>query len=742
MLERWTRTVIRFRLLVLAFWLALAAVGILSAVRLPALLSNSLAVPGTSSEQADTTLAQHFAENPEGTFTVVFRLGGAPAPTAQAEIPALTRRLAAAARALPNAHTTRLRSVAGIVYGDVVTRLDLENAEHYTAILRRALASQAGFGLRSRFPAAYVTGAPALQHDLNPILAADLRKGEMIAVPAALLMLALVFGLRATLLIPLVFAAGTITAALAIVYAIAHRFLMVSYVPNLVELVGLGLAIDYSLLFVHRFREEMDDDGRTVDDAIVRTMATAGRAVSFSGAAVAVGLSAVLIVPVPFMRSMGIAGVVVPVVSIVAAFTLQPALLSLLGRGGLRGGRLTGFGTARGAERTVWAGLARSVIRWRLVVAAGSAIVLVSLATPAGWLQLTPGSLSTIPRSTESALGLTLLRDRAGPGAITPIEVVVDGGAAGRARTPATSAAALRLGRRLLQDPEAFVVAIGSKAPYVDSSGRYARVVIVARHEFGDEATQQLVRRLRRQFIPAARFPAGFTVSIGGAPAQGVDFLARVYGDFPLVILMVLAFAYVVLLRAFRSLILPLIALLLDVISVAATYGLLVLIFQSGVGATALGLDRAPQIEGWIPVFLFATLFGLSMDYQVFLVTRMRESWDEGADNAVAVAHGLVRTGPVVSAAAVIMVVAFSGFMVGRVAGLQEFGAGLALGVLLDATIVRILLMPSLMAMLGRWNWWLPGTVARLAGTRASPLAERDRRGLERSAQTVVISRR
>jgi RND superfamily putative drug exporter len=734
MLERWTRGVIHFRFVVLAGWLALAVTGALSAVRLPDLLSNSLAVPGTSSEQADSTLAQHFAENPEGTFTVVFRLSGTTSPTARRELDALNRRLAVAARALPTAHTTPLRSIAGIVYGDVVTRLDLENAERYTTILRHALASSAGFGPRSLFPAAYVTGAPALQHDLNPILAADLRKGEMIAVPAAVLMLVVVFGLRAAILVPLVFAASTITAALGIVYAIAHRFLMVSYVPNLVELVGLGIAIDYSLLLVHRFREEVGDEAHTVDDAIVCTMATAGRAVFFSGAAVAVGLSAILIVPVPFMRSMGIAGVVVPVVSVVAAFTVQPALLSLLGRGDLRGGLLQGFRTASGAERTVWTRLAHTVIRWRLAVAAGSAIVLVGLATPAGWLQLTPGSISTIPQSTESAFGLTLLRDRVGPGAITPIEVVVDGVAPGKARTRATSTATLRLGRRLLQDPEVFVVAIGSKAPYVDLAGQYTRVVIVARHEFGDEATQQLVWRLRRQFIPGAHFPAGFRISTGGAPAQGVDFLAQVYGDFPLIIVMVLALAYVVLLRAFRSVVLPLIALLLDVISVAATYGLLVVIFQFGVGVSALGLDRAPQIEGWIPIFLFATLFGLSMDYQVFLVTRMREAWDEGADNADCVAYGLVRTGPIVSVAAVIMVVAFSGFMVGRVAGLQEFGTGLALGVLLDATIVRTLLMPSLMAMLGRWNWWLPATIARLVRTTASPLAERERRGAERSA--------
>jgi RND superfamily putative drug exporter len=187
----------------------------------------------------------------------------------------------------------------------------------------------------------------------------------------------------------------------------------------------------------------------------------------------------------------------------------------------------------------------------------------------------------------------------------------------------------------------------------------------------------------------------------------------------------VLALTYVVLLRAFRSLLLPLKAVLLNLLTVLASYGLLVVIFRFGVGADLLGLYRIEQVEGWIPVFLFAMLFGLSMDYEVFLVTRMRESWDEHHDNRRAVVEGLQRTGPIITAAAAIMIAAFSGFVAGRVAGLQEFGAGLALAVLLDATIVRMLLVPSLMAVLGSWNWWLPEPIARLARIKSSAEAER-----------------
>jgi RND superfamily putative drug exporter len=388
----------------------------------------------------------------------------------------------------------------------------------------------------------------------------------------------------------------------------------------------------------------------------------------------------------------------------------------------------------RELQRRLWSRLAALVMRRPIVVLACSAGVLFAAATPALWLELTPGSVVAIPQSIQSARALSMLRDRIGPGVITPIEVVLDAGAADKADAPAISAATLRLAHELLNDPEVFVVAIGSRAPYVDASDRYRQMIIVGRHDFGEEATQLLVHQIHSRFLPGAHFPPGLGVYVGGAPAQGADFLTRVYGTFPWIVLLVLALAYLVLLRAFRSLVLPLMAVALDAVSVAATYGLLVVIFRFGVGADVLGLYRVSQIEGWVPIFLFAMLFGLSMDYEVFFVTRMRESWDAGGDNRRAVSDGLIHTGRVVSAAALIMVGALSGLVAGRVAGLQEIGAGLALGVLIDATIVRGLLMPSLMTLLGRWNWWLPAPIARLAGVKVSPLAGHERRDLQTRA--------
>jgi RND superfamily putative drug exporter len=722
MLERWTRVVIRWRFVVIVLWVALVVVGAFLAGRLPGLLSTSLAVPGTGSEQADAILTQHFGENIEGTFTVVFHVANPSVPT----LHAMDKRFATAARAVPTGHVMALRPVEGILYGNVGTSLDLQQAASYTGALRHALKD-------SGLPTAYVTGAPALQYDIQPILEADLRRGEAIAVLAALVLLSIVLGPSVALLIPLAVAASTTTAALAIIFALAHEFLMVLYVPNLVQLIGLGLAVDYSLLIVHRFRQELVDRERTVDDAIVATMASAGRTVLFSGIAVAIGLSVVLVIPVPFVRSLGFAGLVVPLVSVVAALTLQPSLLSLLGRRGMWRARLSRSGAKRDGERGLWPRLARVVMRRPLVVLVGSFAVLVAAAVPTVWLQLTPGSVVAIPQDIQSARALALLRNRIGPGVITPIEVVLDAGAPGRATAPAISAATLRLAHELLGDPEVFVVAIGSRVPYVDSSDQYRQMIVIGRHDFGQEATQRLVHQIRSRFLPAARFPSALRVYVGGAPAQGADFLTRVYGAFPWIVLLVLALAYLVLLRAFRSLLLPLMAVLLDAISVAAAYGLLVVIFRFGVGADVLGLYRVSQIEGWVPIFMFAMLFGLSMDYEVFFVTRMRESWDNCGDNSRAVTDGLTHTGRVVSAAALVMVGALSGLVAGHVAGLQELGAGLALGVLLDATIVRGLLMPSLMALLGSWNWWLPVPIARLAGVEVSPLAGRERRDLPTS---------
>jgi RND superfamily putative drug exporter len=307
---------------------------------------------------------------------------------------------------------------------------------------------------------------------------------------------------------------------------------------------------------------------------------------------------------------------------------------------------------------------------------------------------------------------------------LTPTQIVVDAGSPGGARRPAVHAAVERLGDRLFHDPEVYVVALGSKKPYISHSGRYARITVIGRHEFGERTSQALVERLRQKLVPRSAFPAATRVYAGGAAPQGVDFLSRSYAFFPWLVLIALVLTYLVLARAFRSLLLPLKAVLLNSLTVAASYGLLVAIFRYGVGTDLLGLHRSEQIEGWIPIFLFATLFGLSMDYEVFLVSRMREAWDSGSNNVDAVALGLQRTGGLITAAALVMAASFGGFVIGSVPGLQQFGLGLVLAVLIDATLVRALLVPAFMSIMGRWNWWLPPRINRVAPTRMEALVD------------------
>ncbi len=710
----------------LAAWLAVLGFGIAAATGLPSLLADTFAVPGSDSARAQSVLQRSFGVRDDGAFTVVFPVAR---PTDKQLQAALQLRLDRAARAVPTAQARRLQSGDHVLYAAIDTTLPLQQAKQWTPALRRALRPLPGAADRTSNAAApaVVTGQPAIQHDLDPVLRHDLRRGEAIALPVAALVLLAVLGLSLAAAVPLLLAAATIGGTLALVWALAHALPMVTYVGNVVELLGIGLAVDYALLVVLRFREELAAEapapasapapGRAaLEDAIVRTMATAGRAAAFSGLTVAAGLALLLAVDVPFLRSLGLAGLLVPLLAVTATLTLLPALLATLGARGVR--RVpVGAAVARRLGLTrrhrpggegAWSRLANTVMRRPVLFLALGAAALGAAAAPAAFLELTPASLAGLPSHPEALRGYRLLTERVGQGAVTPLRIVVDGGAPGAVRTPQLLAAIDRLGDRLFADREAYVIATGPDARYVDPTGRYRELLVVARHPYDDPSTRALVARTRASHVPAAQLPAGTRVLVGGAPAQGVDFLHGVTGALPWLVVAVLGLAFLLLVRTFRSLLLPLKAVLLNLASTAAAYGLLVVVFRWGVGADTLGLYHLQAVESWLPIVLFATLFGVSMDYEVFMVSRMREAWDAGLGNRAAVAQGLERTGRVVTAAALIMAAAFSGFLAGSVAGLQELGAGLALAVLLDATVVRLLLVPSLMALFDRWNWWLP----------------------------------
>jgi RND superfamily putative drug exporter len=413
--------------------------------------------------------------------------------------------------------------------------------------------------------------------------------------------------------------------------------------------------------------------------------------------------------PLPFIRGFGIGGLFIPAVSLLAAVTFLPALLSLVGT------RLDGVRVLprrllerrADTDRGFWAVLASFIMRHPKTVAGVTAGFLLVLTLPLLALQLGPGSNEGIPRNLEAVRGYDVLKAAVGAGAVSPTSVVVDTGQPAGAKEPGVAAAVGRLKSRLDADPQVALVRFDGTRQHVDPTGRFLNVEVIGKQDYGKPASLDFVSRLRGEIVPAARFPQGVTVYAGGGPPGGKDFLDRTYSWFPWLVAAVLVATYLLLMRAFRSIVLPLKAIVLNLLSIGAAYGLLVIVFKWGAGEWA-GLIPYDQIEGWIPVFLFAMLFGLSMDYEVFLVSRMREEWDNGATNEEAVVLGLTKTGRLVTAAGLIMFAAFMGFVAGSVVGLQQFGFGLAAAILIDVTVVRALLVPSAMKLFGKWNWWLP----------------------------------
>ncbi|CAB4589541.1 unannotated protein [freshwater metagenome] len=713
MLTRLTRSVIRFRLPIVFLWIAIIAFGSFASMGVGAKLSTSLAVPGSDSTKAEELQSKIFGENSEGTFTVVYPLN----KTTVDQLENIENRIAIAASSIESGKVIQSKVFDGILYAAISTSLNLRDASRLTEDLRSALDSQGLLG-------AMVTGPPAIQGDFEPILDSNLHTGALLALGIALAVLIMIFGLSRAIVIPFITAGATIAAAISVIYLLADHFLMVLYIPNVVELIGLGLAIDYSILIAHRFIAERKLHPDDPEGAVIATMATAGRTVLLSGVTASIGLATLFLVPIPFIRSLGAAGLVVPVVSVLAALTLQPILLYYLGRSGFKSYWIAGTFNRSDEMQGVWAKIAGVVIKrpWHILVS--SVIILLIAASSIFSLQLTPTSLRAIPSGIESSEGLNFVVDHVGPGLVTPTVIMIDYGKPDQAELPINEKMRTALGLSIISDDAALGGSTDSTPQYVDSTGRYQRIFIMGLHEFGAPESQAFIQRIRDTYIPQSELARVATIYVGGAAAQGVDFLNLAYGTFPYIFVTALALAYFLLIRFFRSLILPLVAVILDLISLAATYGLLVAVFKFGFLSSILGTYQVDQIEGWVPIFLFAVLFGLSMDYEVFIVTRMREARDKGVSNSEAIREGLAHTGGVVTAAAIILVGALGGLANGDIAGLQELGVGLAFGILIDATIVRSLLLPSVMVILGKWNWWLPSVVAKAAMTKASPLKD------------------
>jgi RND superfamily putative drug exporter len=742
----------RFRWPVVVAWVVVIALSAYASAGLNDLLSNRFDIPDTESTAVLNVLQKDFGQRGDSTFVLVVQ-----AQDGKKATPALVKDTTAAAqraaKALGSATVGLVQTNGDLAYASIGTTLEPAKAQVRVPAMRSAIGSINGADT-------YLSGQTAINRDLQPIVNEDLVRGELIAIPIAIIVLLFIFGTIISTFLPLAFALATVPTTLGIVWIAAHEINMAIYVTNLVTLIGIGIAIDYSLLVVYRFREEMlaiqrrklgvPGDARGVKltraevrEALDPTMEYAGHAVVFSGLTVAVGLAGLILLPLPFIRSMGVGGMVIPLISILAAVTLLPALLSIGGAwlGRLRVVPVRVLEARMDSSSGFWVRLSTSIMRrpWPFLVV-GSAL-LIALAVPTLWISMTPGSNKGLPAQSEAVQGMLRLERSVGEGTLAPTQIIVDAGKPNGIWQPTELAAIGRLAAELRADPAmstqpSAVAAVSdllakgdtpaarkqaTTAGLVDASGQYALVLAASRDAYGSEQAQDLARRIRSSEVAQARFPAGTTVLVGGGPAAGIDFIDQIYGSFPYLIVFVLGISFILLMRAFRSVLLPLKAVILNVLSVSAAYGLLVMVFQFGWGEWA-GLPQTGQIEAWIPIFLFAMLFGLSMDYEVFLVTRMRELYDNGLSNEEAVAQGLQRTGRIVSAAAIILVAAFAGFLLGSLAAFQQFGLGLAAGILIDATLIRMILVPAYMRIAGDVNWYLPNWLARILRVEPSPI--------------------
>ena len=543
-----------------------------------------------------------------------------------------------------------------------------------------------------------VAGNQTLDHDFNLLSERDLREGELqFGLPAALIVLVLVFGAVVAGVVPLLMALASILVALGLVAVLSQAYDLSIFIVNMLTGMGLALGIDYSLFVISRYREERGH-GREPTGAIAAAGATASRAVLFSGFAFVVAMFGMLLVPSSIMRSLAAGAILVGVVSVLAALTLLPALLGVL-HDRVDRLRIPYFGR-RSTERTTpegrhWRAIVDRVLRRPALSLALATGFLVLCALPVFGLKIGTAGISTLPDDLAAKQGFLALQRDFGGQSVDPVEIVV-------ADDSAESRAALEgLRGRLAGDP-----GFGA-AEIRGSRGALLLSVPVRGDSVSDEAVAA-VRDLRETAVPAAFEGTGAQALVGGETSENIDYFDAVTDPAAYVFAFVLGLTFVLLTIAFRSLAIAATAIVLNLLSVGAAYGLLVLVFQEGVGADLFGFTQVDAIEAWVPLFLFSVLFGLSMDYQVFLLSRIRERYDRTRDTRDAVGWGVASTARIITGAALIIVAVFSGFARGDLVMFQQMGFGVAVALLIDATVIRSVLLPSLMALLGEHNWYLP----------------------------------
>src|SRR5215207_2265426 len=690
--------------LTLAGWMValVAAIALTAAFVGDALSGDEEITSDTDSRRADDLQSERFAGERAGrgvTEVIVVR-----SPTATVDEARFERRMQALAAEVRAAGAEQVTTFydAGerrLVSGDrdatgmlVALGRDAEDDIEAVVDAVRAADGREGFDVS-------ITGEHTLDADFDTLAGEDLRNGELgFGLPVALIVLLIVFGSVVAGLVPLLMSVISVTVALALLALVGQVFPLSVFATNMLTGMGLALGIDYSLFVLSRFREERGHR-RERGAAIAAAGATASRAVLFSGIAFTLAMVGLLLVRSTIMRSLAAGAIAAALVSVAAALTLLPALLSVLGDR-VNALRLPVVGrAAERQESRFWSGLVGGVLRRPVISLLLATVVLLIMAAPVLGLRSGEAGVSTLPDRLAGKQGYLAL-SAAFPGQTTePVEIVIDGDA----DAPAVQTGIDRLRERLAGDPR-----FGRPALENNPAGDLTVLTVPIAGDPLDEEAVDAVRALRSEHVPAAFRDPGVEVLVGGDTAETIDESDTMSHWLPIVLTFVLALSFVLLTIAFRSLVVAAKAIVVNLLSVAAAYGLLVLVFQEGVGNELFGFPQVDTIESWVPLFLFAVLFGLSMDYHVFLLSRIRERYRQTGDNRDAIAHGVGSTGRIITGAALIIVAVFSGFARGDLVMFQQMGFGVAVALLLDATLVRLVLVPAAMQLLGDRNWYLP----------------------------------
>jgi len=753
LLERWGSTVYKIRWLVVALWLILVAVfgGLFAGKLGPLLTGGGWAVPDSGSYKAYRTISESFASRSDTSLTFV-----AKDLHHEAGSEAFADRLRTLRDALLREETiddvfTWLEAPeplkdqfvgenGNVTFGFVEMNVDEGFAQKELPAIQERLAETAeSLGME-----AVILGAPAMWGEVNKISQEGLNNAHLYAIPIIIVVLFLVFRSIVSSVMPLMLAAFSIAMTFGILYFFAVREEHSVFVLDAAMMLGIGLGIDFALIFVSRFREELARDGRDIARAVGKTLGTAGHAVLFSGLTIMGAMTALLTVEIAAVRSMALGVIVTAFVLLLLSMSLLPAVAGILGKR-VNAWRIPLGKRSAGSGR--WYRLSHHIMKRPVLYMFGSVLLLAALAWPAFQLQTSTPDVRMLPEDSAVRQGVETMQDAFGLGVSSPIQIVlagpdgewlkpekqellssvikrlesldaVDGVVSWLSYFPGMDASAVEAAltdQREFLDP-AFLRLVER---YISPDHGTVIVDVVSHQHASSDGMKKLVEEIRGDVLPAIAELAPYNVYVGGQTAEGLDVSESLRNSLPTITLITLALIFVILLVTFRSVVLPLKAIILNLLSLGATYGVLIIVFQWGLGKDVFGFGEFGYIQNFVPILLLGLLFSLSTDYEVFLLTRVKEEYAGGKSNEESVALGLEKTAPMISGAATIMVAVFASFAFAGILPMQQLGLGMAVAIALDATVVRLLLVPATMKLLGKWNWWFPGRAGQVAQTGA-----------------------